>query len=190
MALYLAMRLFVGYTVDLSGAEWQIVGRRNSGVSSLKEEVERMFLGEYKHSIDDKGRVTVPARYRELLEEGAYITQGFDRNLMVLQPDTFLGLSEKLDEMSITNAQVRQLRRMLLSRAERIAPDGSGRILVPNFLRQIVDISGDVYLIGSGAFFELWSAETWQQQRKELESTHEDANYFAGLELFANGARD
>lgn len=146
-----------------------------------------MFLGEYRHSIDEKGRVTVPARYRQLLEGGAYITHGFDRNLMVLQSDTFEAFTERLNLMSITDAQVRKLRRLLLARAENVQPDGSGRILLPVFLREAVELEGEVVLIGGGNFFELWSPENWAQQQDELDDAQEDANYFSALELFASG---
>jgi MraZ protein len=62
-----------------------------------------MFLGEYRHSIDNKDRLTVPARYRDLLDDGAYILRGFDRNLMVLTTKAFESISHRLDQMSLTD---------------------------------------------------------------------------------------
>ena len=145
-----------------------------------------MFLGEYQHSIDKKGRLTVPARYRQLLEEGGIITQGFDRNLMVLRIAAFEAMSAKVNQMSLTNSSVRELRRVLFSRAERIEPDKSGRILLPSFLRQELSLDGEVMVVGVGAYFEIWSPSTWQRQMKQLQEAQENAEYFAELDLFTD----
>ena len=86
-----------------------------------------MFLGEYRHSIDNKDRLTVPARYRELMDEGAYILRGFDRNLMVLTTKAFEAISHRLDQMSLTDPLARSLRRLIIGSASdwrSIRPDG------------------------------------------------------------------
>lgn len=144
-----------------------------------------MFLGEYKHSVDDKGRLTVPARYRQLLAEGGYITQGFDNNLMVLRAPAFEAMSKRLTQMSFTNPNVRELSRVLFSRAEKIEPDGSGRILIPQFLRERVNLDGDALVVGAGNYFEIWSPEQWTKQVDHLQKSQDNAQYFAGLDLFA-----
>lgn len=145
-----------------------------------------MFLGEYTHSIDEKGRLTVPARYRQLLAEGGYITQGFDHNLMVLRTPTFEAMVRRLTQMSFTNSSVRELSRVLFSRAEKIEPDGSGRILIPQFLREEVKLAGDVNVVGAGNYFEIWSPELWNGQKTHLNKAQDNAQYFANLDLFAN----
>jgi MraZ protein len=66
-----------------------------------------MFLGQYQHSLDDKGRLTIPARFRELLNKGAYITQGFDKNLMVLTPEAFEQVLERITSISLTDPNAR-----------------------------------------------------------------------------------
>ena len=145
-----------------------------------------MFLGEYQHAIDKKGRLTVPARYRQLLAEGAYITQGFDRNLMVLRIAAFEAMTGKVNQMSLTNSGARKLRRVLFSRAERIEPDKSGRILIPSFLREAIGLDGEVMVVGVGNYFEIWSPATWQTQMKHLREAQNNAEYFAELDLFAD----
>lgn len=145
-----------------------------------------MFLGEYQHAIDKKGRLTVPARYRQLLAEGAYITQGFDRNLMVLRIAAFEAMTGKVNQMSLTNSGARKLRRVLFSRAERIEPDKSGRILIPSFLREEIGLDGEVMVVGVGNYFEIWSPATWQTQMKHLREAQNNAEYFAELDLFAD----
>jgi len=145
-----------------------------------------MFLGEYQHSLDKKGRLTVPARYRQLLAEGGYITQGFDRNLMVLRIAAFESMSAKVNQMSLTKSSARELRRVLFSRAERIEPDKNGRILLPSFLRQEIGLDGEVMVVGVGNYFEIWSPSTWQKQMKRLREAQDNAEYFAELDLFTD----
>lgn len=145
-----------------------------------------MFLGEYSHSIDEKGRLTVPARYRQLLAQGAYITAGFDHNLMVLLPATFDAMKKKVAQMSFTNPHVRELNRFLFSNAELVEPDGSGRILVPQFLRDEIQLNGEVRVVGAGSYFEIWSLERWKTQLEQAHKTQDNAQYFADLDLFAN----
>lgn len=144
-----------------------------------------MFLGEYKHTIDEKGRLTVPARYRQLLAQGGYITQGFDHNLMVLRAPAFEAMSKRVNTMSFTNQNVRELSRVLFSRAEHIEPDNSGRILIPQFLRERVNLDGEVLVVGVGTYFEIWSPELWSKQIDHLQKAQDNAQYFAGLDLFA-----
>ena len=143
-----------------------------------------MFLGEFNHSIDDKGRITIPALYRHLLEGGAYITHGFDSNLMVLRTATFEKLSLRVNQMNLTDPSVRELRRLLFSRAQKITPDASGRILIPHFLRENVGLNGEIVLIGGGSYFELWSQSNWKLQSEQLKDAQKNSRYFMDLELF------
>jgi MraZ protein len=145
-----------------------------------------MFLGEYTHSIDEKGRLTVPARYRQLLAEGGYITQGFDQNLMVLRTPTFENMVRNLTQLSLTHSNVRELSRALFSLAEKIEPDGSGRILIPQFLREEVKLAGDVSVVGAGNYFEIWAPELWAKQKDGLRKARDNSNHFADLDVFAN----
>lgn len=145
-----------------------------------------MFLGEYRHSMDEKGRLTVPARYRQLLAEGGYITEGIDRNLVVLQKETFERVGKAVTQLSFTDSGVREFGRLFFSRAERIEPDGSGRILVPQFLRDKHSLNGEVVVVGAGTYFEIWSPADWSQQAEHLDKAQENADYFAKLNLFLN----
>ncbi len=120
-----------------------------------------MFLGQYRHNIDTKGRLTIPARYRELLEEGAYITQGFDQNLMVLTAPNFETLTYSVNQMSITDPTARELKRLLFSTADRADLDKNGRILVPQFLREQTGVDGEATLVGVGDYFEICPVAAW-----------------------------
>jgi MraZ protein len=143
-----------------------------------------MFLGRYSHNLDDKGRLTVPARFRELLEpDGAFIMQGFDHNLMILPSATFHNLSDKVHRMSMTNPDARLLRRLLYASAERVEVDRAGRILIPQFLRQSAGLETGVMIVGNGDYFELWSPEYWQVQDSQLQDAESTATRFADLLL-------
>jgi MraZ protein len=145
-----------------------------------------MFLGEYRHSIDQKGRLTLPARYRQLLENGGYITQGLDRNLMVWQKESFETLAAQITRKSITDPSVREFSRLFFGDAERIEWDGSGRILLPQFLRERHTLDGEVIIKGSGNYFEIWQPEQWSKQMANLNKAQDNAQYFAKLDLFTN----
>jgi MraZ protein len=144
-----------------------------------------MFLGEYRHSIDNKDRLTVPARYRELMVEGAYILRGFDRNLMVLPTKAFEAISQHLDQLSFTDPLARDLRRLIFGTASRLEIDKVGRILIPDFLCQKAGLICDheAVLVGAGNYFEIWSTEEWSLQQKALDEAEANTERFKVLDL-------
>ncbi|MBN2045669.1 MAG: division/cell wall cluster transcriptional repressor MraZ [Anaerolineales bacterium] len=142
-----------------------------------------MFLGQYRHTIDPKGRLTVPARFREVLDEGAIITRGFDRNLMVMTEASFSVMTNQVSTNSITDPTARDLKRLLFSGADRVTPDGNGRILIPSFLREQFNLDGEAVLVGVGDYFEIWAPDEWDQRMNILQDTDANAQRFAGLDL-------
>jgi MraZ protein len=142
-----------------------------------------MFLGRYEHTIDEKGRLTIPARYRELLENGAYVTQGFDHNLIVLPAPSFEQMYAHVNQMSMTDPNARQLKRLIFSSAERCEFDRAGRILLPQFLRESVGLDGSAVLVGVGDYFEIWAPQGWLQQNQVLQDTETTTQRFAALNL-------
>ncbi|MCB2178844.1 division/cell wall cluster transcriptional repressor MraZ [bacterium] len=142
-----------------------------------------MFLGQYRHTIDEKGRLTIPARFRELLENGAYITQGFEKNLMVLTSHGFESMTRQVNRSSITDPTARALKRLLFSTADRISTDKNGRILIPQFLRESNQLDGEAVLVGVGDYFEIWTPEAWEQQLANLQDTEANEQRFVGLDL-------
>jgi MraZ protein len=148
------------------------------------QKVERMFLGQFYHNLDDKGRLTVPARFRDLLvPEGAYIMQGFDHNLVVLPSRSFESLSHRINSMSMTDPMARLLRRLLFSSADRVDVDRAGRILIPQFLRDANGLQNSVVVVGNGDYFEIWSPEEWALQTEQLQDAQSNAHRFAELDL-------
>jgi MraZ protein len=142
-----------------------------------------MFLGQYEHNIDEKGRMTIPARYRDLLQDGAFITAGFDQNLMVLTAANFEKLYTRVNQMSMTDFAARQLKRLIFSHAERVDVDRAGRVLLPQFLRESAALNDEAIVVGAGDYFEIWSPELWSQQSALLNDPEANAKRFAALDL-------
>jgi MraZ protein len=142
-----------------------------------------MFLGQYEHSIDDKGRVTIPARYRELLVDGAYITQGFDKNLMVMTPPTFEQIYQRVNQMNMADPVARQLRRLIFSNADHVEADKLGRILIPSFLRESAQLDAAAVVVGVGSHFEIWSPGLWRSQSEMLQNVDSNQQRFSVLDL-------
>ncbi len=142
-----------------------------------------MFLGQYEHTIDEKGRLTIPARYRDLLQNGAFITQGFDENLMVLTSSSFEQIYERINRMSMTNPTARQLKRLIFAHADRVEVDRAGRFLIPQFLRQAAQLEGSAIVVGVGDYFEIWSPERWNEENATLQDAEANGQRFAALDL-------
>ena len=146
--------------------------------------VERMFLGQFYHNLDEKGRLTIPARYRDLLlPAGAYIMQGFDQNLIVLPSENYEGLFQRIRQMSITEPNARLLRRLFFSTADRVDVDKAGRILIPQFLRTFAGLECSLVIVGNGDYFELWSPEAWKTQNEQLQDPQLNSDRFTEFSL-------
>ena len=130
-----------------------------------------MFLGEYAHTIDDKGRLTIPAKFRSDLAAGLVLTRGFDQNLMLYPVEGWKDLAASISERGLTNQRVRAFRRRVFSGAADLTPDRQGRILVPAYLREFAGIDGSVVVAGMFDFIEIWSVENWENKRTEIEDS-------------------
>ena len=122
-----------------------------------------MFLGQYLHTIDDKSRLTIPAKFRELLPDGAFLTHGFDRNLMVLPTPIFNHLAARVGQMNLSDPNARTLKRILFSNAWPVEVDKLGRILIPQYLRESAQIESAAVINGANQFFEIWSQPIWTE---------------------------
>jgi MraZ protein len=148
-----------------------------------------MFLGQFQHNLDDKGRLMIPARFRELLEGGAFITQGFDKCLMVMTEAYFKQVYERIEAMNLADPTARMLRRLILSNAYPVEVDKVGRILVPQNLRAFLEItSGELVLAGQGEYFEVWTPGIWGEQMALLHDTEANNARFSTLDLSKNSS--
>jgi MraZ protein len=142
-----------------------------------------MFLGQFQHTLDEKGRLTVPARFRELLDGGAYITQGLDQCLVVMTSPSFNHTMENLSAMNMADPNARLLRRVILANAYSIEVDKAGRMLVPQQLREYAKLDGDAIVAGQGDYFEIWSPGAWNEQMKQIQDAQANYERFAALNL-------
>ncbi len=143
-----------------------------------------MFLGQFQHNLDDKGRLMIPARFRDLLAGGgAYITQGFDKCLIVMTEAYFKQVYDRVEAMNLADANARSLRRLLLSNAYPVEVDKVGRILVPQNLRAFLQIEGEAIVAGQGEYFEVWKPAEWNEQMTQLQDTEANNQRFAALDL-------
>ena len=143
-----------------------------------------MFLSQFQHNLDDKGRLMIPARYRDLLAAGAFITQGFDKCLMVMTDAYFKEVYERINNMNMADASARMLRRLILSNAYPVEVDKVGRILVPQNLREFLGVaSGELTVAGQGDYFEVWPPADWKTQMDNLQDVEANQQRFATLDL-------
>ena len=142
-----------------------------------------MFLGQYQHNLDEKGRLMVPARYRELLAAGAFLMQGLDRCLMVMTDVHFHEVYERINAMNLADPNARLLRRLILSTAYPVEIDKIGRISVPQMLRQANGLEREAIVAGQGEYFEVWNPAQWNEQINQLQDVEMNNQRFATLDL-------
>lgn len=142
-----------------------------------------MFLGQFQHNLDEKGRLMIPAPFRQTLESGAYITQGFDRCLMVMTESYFQEVYARINAMNLADPTARMLRRLILSNAYAIELDKVGRILIPQNLRQFINFDGEAVVAGQGEYFEVWTPTDWNAQMNEIQNTEANNQRFSTLDL-------
>lgn len=123
-----------------------------------------MFLGRFAHSLDAKGRLAIPARFREHLTGGIVLTRGIDRCLALYPMATWLPLAEKVSALPITDPDARSFRRMVFAEAVHLELDGQGRILLPPDLRRYAQLDREAYVVGVNTSIEIWSPERWEAQ--------------------------
>jgi MraZ protein len=149
----------------------------------LKTGLEQMFLGEFTHAIDDKGRLTIPAKFREALAQGAVVTRGFDKNLVIYTSDTFTHLAQRATALSPTDPNHRALLRLTFSGASEAESDKQGRVNIPPFLREYAALDGECVVVGVGDYIEVWSKAGWAEQLQQINDVAANAQRFAALDL-------
>ena len=123
-----------------------------------------MFIGEYSHTIDAKGRLIVPSRFREQLGDEFVVTKGLDGCLFVYENSEWRSFEEKLHALPLTNANARKFTRFFLAGASACEVDRQGRILIPAVLREFAKLEKDVVLVGVGSRIEIWNKALWTEK--------------------------
>ena len=125
-----------------------------------------MFYGEFSHTLDRKGRIIIPARFRESFKEHFaekfYLTRGLDTCLFLFTEDEWRSQEGKFKNLSFTKPEARQFNRLFFSGAAEVVCDKQGRILIPSYLKQYADIKRDVVIVGVSNRIEIWAKEGWK----------------------------
>lgn len=128
-----------------------------------------MFMSEYNHTLDTKGRLIIPAKFREVLGEEFVISKGMDGCLFVYANDDWNVFEQKLTSLPLINKEARQFARFFLAGAATVEVDKQGRILLPAALREFAGLEKDVVLVGVGSRVEIWSKDKWENMNSDTD---------------------
>ena len=128
-----------------------------------------MFMGEYNHTLDTKGRLIIPSKFRETLGEKFVVTKGLDGCLFVYANDGWNAFEQKLTSLPLINKEARQFARFFLAGAATVEVDKQGRILLPAHLREFAGLEKDVVLVGVGSRVEIWSKDKWENMNSDTD---------------------
>jgi MraZ protein len=134
-----------------------------------------VFTGEYRHTVDEKGRIAVPAKFRAQLGAGAVVSRWLDACLAIHTQGGWDALATKVAALPITDQNARRFQRLIF------ALDRQGRILLPGYLREHIDLRNEAVVVGSRDHAEIWVPSTWATYAQGLEDTDELAQAFQGL---------
>jgi MraZ protein len=129
-----------------------------------------MFIGEYHHTLDDKGRVSVPVKFRADLAQGAVVTRGLDRSLFLYTKQEWDKLAQKLAALPLGQSDTRAFARLMLAGAMEAEIDASGRVTIPQYLRTYANLTKNLVLTGLYDRIELWDEATWEEYRAKTEA--------------------
>ncbi len=132
-----------------------------------------MFIGEYNHNLDDKGRLAIPAKFRGALKKGAVVTRGIDNCLFLYTQEEWNKLAEKLANLPISQANTRAFSRLMLAGAMDVSLDKQGRVILPDYLRKYASVDKKVIIAGLYNRLEIWDEETWIKYKTGTEKTSE-----------------
>lgn len=128
-----------------------------------------MFIGEYQHSVDGKGRLAIPVKFRRELQKGAVVTKGFDHCLFVFTASEFRKLAERLAAAPISKSDARAFSRFMFAGAMEVKTDRQGRVLLPDYLRKYANVGEEVIVTGLMNRIEIWDSRAWEKYRSKME---------------------
>jgi MraZ protein len=128
-----------------------------------------MFIGEYRHNLDSKGRLAIPAKLRSQLKQGAVVTRGLDNCLFLYPKTAWKKIAEKLNKMPIGPANARNFSRFMLAGAMEVELDSQGRVTLPEYLREFADLKKKTVVAGVFDRLEIWEEEAWEKYKTSTE---------------------
>ncbi len=129
-----------------------------------------MFIGEYSHNLDDKGRLAIPIKFRQALKKGAVVTRGLDSCLFLYTCDEWQKLAEKLAALPISQANSRAFARLMLAGAMDVEVDKQGRVILPEYLRHFAGLKKGVIVAGLYSRLEIWDETKWGMYKGQTEA--------------------
>ena len=133
-----------------------------------------MFIGEYNHNLDDKGRLAIPSKYRDDLAKGAVVTRGLDNCLFLYPKAEWNKLAKKLADLPISQANTRAFARLMLAGAMDVELDKQGRIIIPEYLRKYAGMKKQLVVTGLMNRMEIWDEDKWTDYKKSTEADSND----------------
>jgi MraZ protein len=133
-----------------------------------------MFIGEYKHSLDSKGRIALPVKFRQKIGSGAIITKGLDHCLFIFTSKDWEILAQKLITLPLVQANSRAFVRLMVAGAMDVELDKQGRILIPDYLREYAGLQKETVLAGVYNRIEIWNSINWQEYKTKTESSSDE----------------
>ncbi len=133
-----------------------------------------MFIGEYNHNLDEKGRLAVPVKFRDKLKKGAVVTRGLDGCLFFYTIDEWKILAEKLSNLPISQSNTRAFARLMLAGAMDVQLDKQGRIVLPDYLRKYAKLTKKIVIGGLYNRLEIWDEEAWKKYKNKTEKESGD----------------
>lgn len=130
-----------------------------------------MLIGEYLHTLDSKKRLSLPAKFRKEVGKKVVITRGLDACLFMFPLATWRGIAEKLQKLPMGGADTRGMSRFLLAGAVEADVDGTGRILIPEYLKEFADLRSRVVLAGVSDRVEIWNERIWEEYKRRIEKS-------------------
>ncbi len=158
--------------VGINNMKWEIVDNYVNKYPFLW--IKNMLIGEYSYTIDQKKRLSVPAKFRKDLGKEAVITKGIDNCLVLYPLKTWEKITEKLEAMPTAKREAREYYRHILSGASDVELDKLGRILIPEFLKDYAGLKKNVSILGLSNKIEIWEEKKWQDHKKKTEKEVEN----------------
>lgn len=136
--------------------------------------LKSMFIGEYGHNLDEKGRLAIPVKFRAALNKGAVVTRGLDNCLFLYTKTEWAKLAEKLAALPFSQSNSRAFARLMLAGAMEVEIDKQGRVVLPEYLREFASLKKNVVLAGLYSRAEIWDEEKWKIYKTQTESNSND----------------
>ncbi len=133
-----------------------------------------MFIGEYLYTIDNKGRINIPSKFREILGDTFFITKGLDNSLFVFPEEEWRSFESKLKQLPLTNKNARAFARLFFAGATECSLDKQGRVIIAQNLREFSELQKEVAIIGVSTRIEIWSKDNWDKYNDTANISYDD----------------